>query len=308
MMVLCIPWLLIFFVLLLIILLVMRKYKSSIGILIIIGSLNYYYEVFPVQIFASGLNTECELKVLSFNIDGTSESVIAQVDHLADLIIKADADVVYLAEDSYSICDELDSLIKKKYPYTTHTVCNDAHYFYSKYPLTIQERLVQNVDALAWVVSSSVNVNGKHIALYGCHLSSNNYSATANGVTARDIDGAGTFYKYIQNIRAASILRKQEAKIIVDSLSRLSVPSIVLGDMNDVSGSPALRTFNNAGLSNAWSKGGNGYGATIHFPLPYRIDHIFYKDSQLKLQFVEKISAEGLSDHDALLAGFRFVD
>ncbi len=50
-------------------------------------------------------------------------------------------------------------------------------------------------------------------------------------------------------------------------------------------------------------KGGNGYGATFHHPLPYRIDHIFYNEG-LKLKSIRKVDSQGLSDHDALVAEF----
>ena len=47
-----------------------------------------------------------------------------------------------------------------------------------------------------------------------------------------------------------------------------------------------------------------GYGATIQYLLPYRIDHIMYND-KLTLNSIKKIDAKGLSDHDALVAEFR---
>lgn len=72
----------------------------------------------------------------------------------------------------------------------------------------------------------------------------------------------------------------------------------------DVGGSPALRAFKAARFHDAWWKGGLGYGATIHYLLPYRIDHIMYND-KLTLKSIRKIDAKGLSDHDALVAEFR---
>ena len=81
--------------------------------------------------------------------------------------------------------------------------------------------------------------------------------------------------------------------------------TIIMGDFNDVSSSPALRTFQAAGFQAAWWKGGMGFGATIHYPLPYRIDHIMYND-RLRLKSIQKIDAKGLIDHDALVAEFYF--
>lgn len=74
--------------------------------------------------------------------------------------------------------------------------------------------------------------------------------------------------------------------------------------MNDVSGSPAMNALRKAGFKDAWWKGGFGYGATIHDPLPFRIDHVLYNDG-LRLKAIKKISSNGWSDHDALYAVFE---
>lgn len=101
-------------------------------------------------------------------------------------------------------------------------------------------------------------LNGKQVDLYGCHLLSNNYSVVANSIKQDDIDGVGTFRNYLQNIKNASVLRKQAANVIIDSLLTLSTPFVVLGDMNDVVGSPALCVFKDAGFTDAWWECGTG--------------------------------------------------
>lgn len=45
----------------------------------------------------------------------------------------------------------------------------------------------------------------------------------------------------------------------------------------------------------------------IHKPLPYRIDHIMFSE-QFKLQKIEIVSSEGLSDYDALYAEFLLLE
>ena len=55
----------------------------------------------------------------------------------------------------------------------------------------------------------------------------------------------------------------------------------------------------------AWQEGGFGYGATIHYPLPYRIDHILYNEG-LVLKGVKVIDTSDISDHNALVAVFDF--
>lgn len=80
---------------------------------------------------------------------------------------------------------------------------------------------------------------------------------------------------------------------------------LVMGDLNDVCGLPALKKFATAGLKDAWSEGGFGYGATIHTPLPYRIDHILHNEG-LVLKGVKVIDTSDISDHNALVAVFDF--
>ncbi|EXY64136.1 hypothetical protein M066_3923 [Bacteroides fragilis str. I1345] len=47
------------------------------------------------------------------------------------------------------------------------------------------------------------------------------------------------------------VLRKQEINVIIDSLLTLSTPFVVLRDMNDVTGSPALRVFKDVSFTDA---------------------------------------------------------
>ena len=111
--------------------------------------------------------------------------------------------------------------------------------------------------------------------------------------------------QYFKDVNHAYSKRIKEAGEIAREVSQLEKPVIVLGDMNDVGGSKTIRQIESVGLKDAWWEGGFGYGATIHKPLPYRIDHILYS-KQLKLNRVKVISSEGLSDHDAIFAEFSY--
>ncbi len=75
--------------------------------------------------------------------------------------------------------------------------------------------------------------------------------------------------------------------------------------MNDICGSSAIRVLENIGIKDAWWEGGVGYGATIHHPLPYRIDHILHNEG-LVLKGVKVIDTSDISDHNALVAVFDF--
>jgi len=138
--------------------------------------------------------------------------------------------------------------------------------------------------------------------LYGCHLASNNYTESNSYMHPDSAKAVHGMLQYLQNVSRASRKREQEAGLLLNAL-KPTEKNIILGDFNDISGSTPFNKIERAGFIDAWWKGGNGYGATIHRPLPYRIDHIFYNEG-LKLKSIRKVDSKWLSDHDALVAEF----
>ena len=121
------------------------------------------------------------------------------------------------------------------------------------------------------------------LTLIGCHFSSSNH-----------------------HIRKGYQKREKEADAIYESIKDEKYPVIVMGDLNDISGSYTLNKIKKAGLSNAWWEGGFGYGTTFHNKwLRLRLDHILYPKDKLKLESVKVIDSN-LSDHNALIANFSF--
>ena len=299
---LCVPWILAILIGIIIFLLFFIRFRWLLfGLLILVVLLNWKYEVVVVNCFAEN-KSEQTLKVMTWNIDGSSPEILENTSKISEKILKENADVVFIAEDYYECCDSLDALLKSTYPYSTHIVCNDSHYFYSKYPLSKSKWIGREIDSISSIIQCTMMMDDHTINLFGCHLSSNNYSSNNQSLRPNQISNIFDFWKYIKNVEAASDLRILEARLIVDSL-HMENPTIILGDMNDVSGSPALRTFENVGFKNTWWQRGCGYGATIHSPISYRIDHILY-NNRMRLHSIRKIKANGLSDHDALVAVF----
>lgn len=299
---LCVPWILVVLVGIVFALLFSKKLRWLIFVvLIVVVLMNRKYECFTSNILTEK-TTGQSLKVMTWNIDGSSPAILENISKISEKILKENADVVFIAEDYYECCDSLDSLLKATYPYSTHIVCNDSHYFYSKYPLSKSKWIGREIDSISSIIQCTMMMDDHTINLFGCHLSSNNYSSNNQSLRPNQISNIFDFWKYIKNVEAASELRKLEARLIKDSL-HMENPTIILGDMNDVSGSPALRTFENVGFKNTWWQRGCGYGATIHSPISYRIDHILY-NNRMRLHSIRKIKAYGLSDHDALVAVF----
>ena len=284
------------------IIIALKKHFWIAGGLVVVGFLlNWLSECFAFSLMSN--NEMCgkrTVRVMAWNIDG-SEYDSLKVAKIADVINKHKPDVIFLSEDfdKTGIC--LDSLLKKNYPYSSNMVCSE-HQFYSNYMLdSIRVVDVEGYDN-PLRIHVSVMVKGQRIDIYGCHLASNNYSASHVDFHLDQVNDHHDAKQYLKNIRDASRLRKLEAQAIIKDMTDRA--TIIMGDFNDVGGSPALRAFKTAGFQDAWWKGGMGYGATIHYLLPYRIDHIMYND-KLTLKSIGKIDAMGLSDHEALVAEFR---
>ena len=280
----------------------LKKHYWIAGAFVITGLLlNWLCECFAFSfVFDKGIYGKSAVKVMAWNIDG-SEYDSLKVSKIADVIHKYNPDVIFLSEDFDKTGACLDSMLTKNYPYSSNMVCS-GHQFYSNYMLdSIRVVDVEGYDN-PLRIHVSVMVKGQIIDIYGCHLASNNYSASHVDFHLDQVKDHHDAKQYLKNIRDASRLRKREAQAIIKDMTDRA--TIIMGDFNDVGGSPALRVFKAAGFQDAWWKGGLGYGATIHYLLPYRIDHIMYND-KLTLKSIRKIDAKGLSDHDALVAEFR---
>ena len=284
------------------IIIALKKHFWIAGGLVVVGFLlNWLSECFAFSLMSN--NEMCgkrTVRVMAWNIDG-SEYDSLKVARIADVIHKYKPDVIFISEDFDKTGACLDSMLTKNYPYSSNMVCSE-HQFYSNYVLDS----IRVVDVEGYEnplrIHVSMMVKGHIIDIYGCHLASNNYSASHVDFHLDQVNDHHDAKQYLKNIRDASRLRKREAQAIIKDMTDRA--TIIMGDFNDVGGSPALRAFKAAGFHDAWWKGGLGYGATIHYLLPYRIDHIMYND-KLTLKSIRKIDAKGLSDHDALVAEFR---
>lgn len=299
MFVLAVPWLLLLFLFLVVIFFIKKKWLISLCGLLICFFLNWKYECIPFNILRNDNDCCTFLRIVSFNVaglDGSSEDTEAKIPKILDVLIRKTPDIVFIAEFPERNFNAFDTLLKKHFPYSVGNR-GRGHYFYSRYPLGKFEQLTDGNKTVG-VYKSSVTVNSDTIVLYGCHFASNNYTANRQYITTDSIKSSDDLKAYIRHIYLAYNQRGREAQVLVDNMSRDN-HVLVMGDFNDVGGSNAVRTLENAGLKDAWWKGGFGYGATIHKPLPYRIDHFMFS-SELKLRKIKVINPNGLSDHDVL--------
>lgn len=303
MLALIVPWCVFILFAVAIIFFLRKKWMLCLGVSFVALFLNNRFECLPVKIsYQSQHGSEKIIKVLSFNINGSSDGLETRVPKIVDLISKQEPDVLFLAEYPDDNGEVLDTLLRKYFVYST---CGGrcAHYFYSKYPISEQIRLNDGNENIG-VYKCLINLNGDSISLYGCHFASNNYTTDKKYIPLDSVRNEDDLKTYFRDIQLSYKQRAHESSFIVEDMKGVKSPVIVMGDFNDVGGSTTIRVLEHYGLKDAWWVGGCGYGATIYRPLPYRIDHIMYCTC-LELNSIKIISSDGTSDHDALFAEFE---
>lgn len=300
------PWLILIFIITAFFFFVKKKWIK--GFLLFLGGLilNCWSECIPFRFWP--IKESCPnktIKMLSFNMEGMDGNLAKKVAKIDKIIHEKAPDFIYLTEFCEQNVCSIDTLMRTKYPYSSKDLVNVGSHFYSKYPLG-QLKTIKGKRDLHYMLSCELYLSNDTISLFGCHLTSNNYGVTGKYLTPDSLSGMVGILSYLNNVHNAYEERCFEAKTLAEIVNTKVHPVIMMGDFNDVGGSGAIRTLENCELKDAWWVGGYGYGATIHSPLPYRIDHIMYGES-LNLHHIEVISSEGMSDHNMICAEFSTV-
>ena len=301
---LAIPWLLLFLLFTGVILLYRKKWLACGCVITLILLLNFSSECIPLRFWPINSNRRASISVMCFNIKGTSPEFRLKAERIAKFASSYSPDILFVSEIKGKNKLLLDSMLLDFLPYTCYTR-NSTTFFYSKYKLYGWKKLETDEAESSGACKCSAIIENDTIVLYGCHFASNNYTPQRIYITPDSINDSNDIFMYISNVKRASLMRRRQAEVVAADITDRKNPIILMGDLNDVGGSAAVSTLEDAGLADAWCKVGFGYGATIHYPLPYRIDHIMFSDG-LKLLKIKVIDSEGLSDHDALYAEFEF--
>ena len=259
-------------------------------LLCIIVALNAYTECFAFGYVNK--DTKSDIKVMCFNVHLLNDSSEARACCICNIIVEEDPDFVFMTEYYGSSSDSLLNAMLAHYPYYDKSNrwdnnCGDV--FFSRWQIDVIENKKPRLS-----YGSMYRVQLSHekdtLAIYCCHLSSNLLDFSPNKLDA---------------LKKGYEERAKEADILYDALTHEKYPAIVMGDMNDISGSYTLGRIESAGLTDAWWKGGFGYGTTYHdHGLRLRLDHILYDEERLTLSDVKVIDTDA-SDHNAFVGGFR---
>ena len=308
MLALALPWILLILIILTVMFLLKKKWGVAIFLIIITIAVNWWSECIPFRLWhkQNPCDDNC-LHIISWNIDGSTGDTLEKARNIKAFLHENPADIVFVAEFNEQDPRALDSLLRTEYACTTYPDSLFFQYFYGNTPFFNSRRLKNNRGEWIGVYACSTVYQGDTIDLYGCHLASNNYALNRERTSPSEIGNTEGVLKYIQNTQMASKQRKMEAEALVEEMNKSNRPAIVLGDMNDVSGSPALKVLEKVGLRDSWWEAGVGYGATVSYPLPYRIDHILHND-QMETEYIELLNSHDSSDHQALYGVFRMSE
>ncbi|MDE5843318.1 MAG: endonuclease/exonuclease/phosphatase family protein [Muribaculaceae bacterium] len=256
------------------------------------------------------------LKILTWNIQHGADYQNPETTeaHTLSAILDIDADIVCLQE----ICGftpqtlthfsqtAVDSLFAK-YPYRLGTENNDLKIL-SKYPL----RHVYFGTLNHYVLAENfiVKTPAREIAMANVHLPSFLLDAeertilSVKNINKEEKERLGM--SVIRKMKKVFPNRAEAAEKVINGFDGLSMPTIIVGDFNDVPASWTYRLFLKDGFQDA-------YVATNFFPthtyypnhMYFHLDQVFYRGGVRPLS-VDKLNIP-TSDHLPLLATFQIL-
>ena len=281
-----------------ILLLIRRLLLAGAFFIIVAGILNFYTQTVPLHIsyyFNDTQKKENQIRVLSYNIKYNSDYLRHNNDSLSALVSFLQgqhADLLILPESrlnstNTALREKLDNL----YPYNLECGYEGNSFYietfvFSRYPIRNVRQYGKH-----YIYEMDIMVSeGFTIKLIACHLKSNQSNSSLTKAEG-----------LLGNIRKGYVTRAMEARMIADSLRHYQGPVIIAGDLNDISGSEALRSLQyGLKLDDAWWKSGFGYGATsLSKHLYFRLDHILFSH-HFKSSYIA-IPKTDFSDHYPLI-------
>lgn len=309
--VLTVPFIIIGLLSLAILLLFLKRWKSSGVLLFLAIGINYYFEWFPIHTCKEiPLDTDNQITLLTYNVKlGEDKDAYKYLDTM-------DVDLMFIQEP-LGLSDTC--RLVRHYPYKA------GRMILSKFPIrnyhryTIEEEndryhlLVDSIknpgNALQRypsIYSMDVDFPNGPVHVVGVHLRSNAYSTVRRSMK-NDAPWTDGIEAYYENIKYGYLARGVQADMIREELDTLAqdMPTLVVGDFNDVNGSYALERIKGDRLKDAWWTNGTGLGTTYDcWHLKLRLDHILYS-KEFEVVDIQVLSDFRHSDHLPLKAVLR---
>lgn len=271
-------------------------------VVIICWILNLQYKWIAFHPFKGG--DEAEFRVLTWNIHNSGKDFDARQAGITQLILDEDADIVLLNEFCLRKSPAMDSTLRQRYPYVVDKWAKplSGDIFYSKYPIT---RFTQIHNDTLWPLAYEfqLEINEKNIRIVGCHLISTN-NLSKQRYTLKKWEDLSTLPTYYSIYKEGKVRRTAEVELVLSHIQKVALPTLIMGDMNDMSGMAPLNRIEADGYQDAWWKGGTGCGITfVEGWMRFRLDHIMY-DTSFTLVDINVIETP-LSDHRPVIGSFK---
>lgn len=320
---LCFPIMLVAVLCLLVVWLCLRQWGvAAVLAVAMIASAGPILTLSPVNI-GGGLNDADKarsFKVLTYNVmnfvDYTEEGHTPN--RTIDFILQTDADLVCLQEaaqaDRFDRCEYVVDRIKDiraKYPYYYNEAGDQV--LLSKYPFRFTGDSI-DVNGRNKFLGFDVNMNGRHIKVFNCHLESIGLTETDKDLywkltqlkRMRNMDDIEEVREtLVSKLAKAFRQRSIQAHALRECIDRAGENVIVCGDFNDTPDSYAHRTVMGSDMSDAYQDCAFGPTITYHSNrFFFRIDHILYRGCFKAVDI--KRGKVNCSDHYPLIATFVF--
>lgn len=192
-------------------------------------TLNYATELIPIR-FSTNISADSDFSVLCYNVRCSGADYQKNQISIAKKIIEEFPDVVLLCEFNRSVSRGLDSLMTNRGGYKSYYRSGSNCIFYSRYKIDSITGMDTGTSKGKRALNNKVHVKMPkgEVTIMGCHLSS----------SRKDFWGG----------------RKNRAREVDSIYQRVAgedAPTIVMGDMNDISGTYTINRLKEVELKDA---------------------------------------------------------
>lgn len=317
-----------FSIIVVVILLLLRLWILGGIILAFAFVLNWRSEAFALHLVGEN-NENSDFRILTYNINRAHEISVNKgtSEQLINFILQQNADLILLQEYNVELYPEVQERLGKTYPYGSGIESTSRFKsVFSKFPIETYEQLTVDANNPRYelfqkaiyckkehdgleilpICKMKIRVGQELLQVFNCHLMSNNYSVVIRNLRKKRKSLFRSVWSVLYRMNFGYQARDLQAKVISSYIDS-SVSTLICGDFNDVCGSSTLNILQRLGLSDAWWKGGFGFGFTFHgMGLRFRLDHVLFSRKDLRLTNVS-VPHSDISDHDPVVCDFTII-
>ncbi|GAB1415416.1 endonuclease/exonuclease/phosphatase family protein [Paludibacter sp.] len=294
----------------------LKKWNFLLSLAVLILCWYIIKSTFPIHLWSDkDNNADYDFSLMSYNTyanDMMAKHTVKKKNPVIQYMLDKDPDILCIQEYSASfkkehLTEEDLIMIFKKYPYKhIHFQVNTGwsnfgNATFSKYPI-IRKSIVEFKSSFNSSIFSDIDINGRIIRVFNCHLESNKITENDKTLAHRLKDDFNSetikdaTAHFSRKLGEAYRLRAKQAEIVADSISNSPYPTMVVGDFNDLPASYAYTTIRRD-MSDAFEECGTGLGWTFTTRLmKFRIDHILF-DDKFTLNYFKLDNKNRYSDH-----------